>query len=190
MNYFFKKLLFNLVWYLGDDFSSFVETFQQNCQKWVLRVQRNTLTKTLCWLCGTIFHFGQRNVWFAAEKLQPCYQICSFVSRWAIGRIVLKEFLLFLIFFGRPGNMFLVFLVYPSRLGGPNWIPQAKMNISIRKKFVRKRFVLSGLWAHFFEHALKSFRHVVKITVYLFTEAFWERLFFPNFSKLFSDFER
>ena len=27
----------------------------------------------------------------------------------------------------------MVFSVYHSRLGGPNWIPQAKMNISIRK---------------------------------------------------------
>ena len=85
---------------------------------------------------------------------------------------------------------FLVFSVYHSKLGGPNWIPQAKMNISIRKKIVRKLFVLSGVWAQFFEHSLKSFRHVIKTTVYLFTGALWERLFFPKFSKLFSDFER
>ena len=156
----------------------------------ILLVQRNTFRKTICWLCETTSDFGQGNVLFAAEILQPWYQICSFVPRWAIGRIVLKEFLLFLIFFGRPGNMFLVFSVYPSRLDGPNWIPQAKMNISIRKNFVRKLFVLSGLWAHFFEHSFKSFRHVVKTTVYLFTGALSERLSFSKFSNLFSDFDR
>ena len=184
LNYFFKKLFFNLVWNLSKDFSSFVEIFQQKCQKWTLRVQRITSTKTLSWLCQAIFDLGQGNVWFAAEILQPWYQICSFVSRWAIGRIVLKEFLLFLIFFRTSWEHFLVFLVYPSRLGGANWIPQAKMNISIRKKFVRKLFVLSGLWAHFFEHSLKSFRHVVKTTVYLFIGAIWERLFFFDFFKI------
>ena len=190
LNYFFEKLLFNLEWNLSKDVSSFVEFFQQNCQKWTLCVQRITSTKTLSWLCEAIFDLGQGNVWFVAKVLQPWYQMCSFVSRWAIGRIVLKEFLLFLIFFGRPGNIFLVFSEYPSRLGGPNWITQAKMNISIRKKFLRKHFVLSGLGAHFFEHSLKSFRHVIKTTVYLFTGALCERFFFSIFSKLFSDFQR
>ena len=175
LNYFFEKLFFNLEWKLSKDFSSFVEFFQQNCQKWTLRVQTITSTKTLSGLCEAIFDLGQGNVWFAAEILQPSYQICSFVSRWAFGRTVLKEFLLFLIFFGRPGNIFLVFSVYLSRLGGPNWIPQAKMNISIRKKFVGKRFVLSGLWAHFFEHSFKSFRHVIKTTVYVFRGTLWRK---------------
>ena len=87
-------------------------------------------------------------------------------------------------FFRTSWEHFLVFLVYPSRLGGANWIPQAKMNISIRKKFVRKLFVLSGLWAHFFEHSLKSFRHIVKTTVYFFIGAIWERLFFFDFFKI------
>ena len=94
-------------------------------------------------------------------------------------------------FFRTSREHFLVFSVYPWRLGGPNWIPQAKMNISIRKKLVRKIFILSGLWAHFFEHSLKSFRHVVKTTGYVFRGAHWEKLsFFSIFSKLFSDFER
>ena len=52
-------------------------------------------------------------------------------------------------FFGTSRELFLGFLVYHSRHGGPNWIPQAKRNKSIRKNFVRKLFVLSGLWARF-----------------------------------------
>ena len=93
-------------------------------------------------------------------------------------------------FFRTTREHFLVFSVYQSRHGGPNWIPQAKRNISIRKDFVRKLFVLSGLWVHFFEHSLKSFRHVVKTTVYVFRGAHWEKLsFFEIFSELFSDFE-
>ena len=137
--FFQNVFFFNLIWYLSEDFFSFFEIFQQNCQKWVLRVQRNTLTKTLSWLCETIFEFGQGNVWFAAGKLQPCYQICSFVSRWAIGRIVSKKILLFLTFFGRQGNIFLVFSLYHCRQHGvPNWVPRAKRNISIKEKFKRK----------------------------------------------------
>ena len=62
---------------------------------------------------------------------------------------------------------FLVFSMYHSRHGGPNWIPQAKMNISHTKNFVRKLFVFSGLRAHFFEQSLKSFRHVVKTSLLL-----------------------
>ena len=71
LNYFFEKLFFNLEWKLSKDFSSFVEFFQQNCQKWTLRVQRVTSTKTLSGLCEAIFDLGQGNVWFAAEILQP-----------------------------------------------------------------------------------------------------------------------
>ena len=94
-------------------------------------------------------------------------------------------------FFWTSREHFLVFSVYLSRRGGPNWIPQAKRNISIRKNFVRKLFVFSGIWADFFEHSLKSFRHVVKTTVYEFRGAPWGRLsFFEIFSKLFSDFDR
>ena len=35
---------------------------------------------------------------------------------------------------------FLVFSLYHSRHGGPNWIPPAKRNISIKKNFKRKFF--------------------------------------------------
>ena len=167
---------------LSQNVSNFGENFQQNRQKGILHVQRNTFTKTICWLCETISDFGQGNVGFAAENLQPCYQICTCVSGWAIGRIVLKDFLFFW-FFRTSREYFLVFSLCHSRDGGPNWIPLARRNISARKNFVRKFSVLSGLWAHFFEHSLKSFRHVVKTTVYLFKRALWERSFFFEFFK-------
>ena len=95
---------------LSQNFSNFGETFQQNCQKGILNVQRNTFRKTICWLCETTSDFGQGNVLFAAEILQPCYQICTFVSGWAIGRIVLKEFF-FLIFSDVQGTFFGFFVV-------------------------------------------------------------------------------
>ena len=98
--FFFQKAFFS-IWYLvwAKIFPALSKNFRLNCQNWSSRVQLSTLTKTLCWLCETIFDFGQGNVWFAAENLQPCYQLFSFVSRWAIGRIVLKEISLFLIWF-------------------------------------------------------------------------------------------
>ena len=49
------------------------------------------------------------------------------VSRWAIGRIILKEILHFLIFFGRPGNIFWFFrciirsLVVQTEFLKPRW---------------------------------------------------------------------
>ena len=189
--FFSKSFVFNLVWYLSEDFWSIVEIFPQNCQKWILRVQRYTLTKTLSWLCETIFEFGQGNVWFPAENLQPCYQICSFVSRWPIGRIVLKEFSLFFDFFRTSSDHFLLFSLYHSRHGGPNWIPPAKRNISVTKNFCEKTFCPFRTMSAIFEHSLKSFRHVVKTTVYLFIGALWERLsFFETFANVFCVFER
>ena len=88
-------------------------------------------------------------------------------------------------FFWTLSEHFLVVAMYHSRHGGPNWIPLAKTNISIKKNFTRKLFVLSGLCAQFFEHSMKSFRHVVKTTIYLFTGALWERLFFRIFQNCF-----
>ena len=154
-------------------------------------VSRGTLWRKHCWLFETKFDFGRESFAFAAENLQPCYQICTIVFRWAIGRKILKIFLFFLIFFRTSREHFLVFQLYHSRHGSPNWDPPAKRNISIKEKFVRKLFVLSVLWAHFFEHSLKSFRHVTKTTVYLFIGALWERLsIIQNFSYVFCDFER
>ena len=86
-------------------------------------------------------------------------------------------------FFWTSREHFLVFSVYLSRHGGPNWIPQSKRNISIRKKFVRKLFVLSGLWAHFFEHSFKFFRHVVKTSL-LVHRSTLRKVIFLEFSKI------
>ena len=143
-----------------NDFFQFSLNFQpklfelwQNCSTESLtcsfRVQRNTFTKTLCWLCETIFDFGKGNVWFAAEKLQPCYQLFSFVSRWAIGRIVVKEFLLFLIFFGGPGNISWCFrCIIPGMVVQINF-HQPRGTYPLRKNF-RKNFcpfrTMSGIF--------------------------------------------
>ena len=81
-------------------------------------------------------------------------------------------------FFWTSSELFLVFSKYHSRHGGPNWIPQVKRYISIRKDFVRKLFVLSGLWAPYFEHSLKSFRHVVKTSVLVHRSTLRKVIFF------------
>ena len=116
---------------------------------------------------------------FAAllTKLLFCHQMSNWKKKFE-GNFTFSDF------FWTSREHFLVFSVYHSRLGGPNWIPQDKRNISIRRKFVRKFVVLSGLWAHFFEHSLKSFRHVVKTTVYVFRGAYWEKLSFFEFFKI------
>ena len=169
---------------MSQNFSKFGETFQQNRQKGILKVQRNTLTKTISWLCETVSDFGQGNVGFAAESLQPCYQICIFVSGWAIGRIVLKEFLPFVIFSDVQGTFFGFFVVSVQAWWSKLNSTSQEEHI-YQEKLYRKLFVFSGTWAQFFELSLKSFRHVVKTTVYLFTGAIWERFFFESFKLVF-----
>ena len=56
------------------------------------------LRATKCSICGTVVKSAR------------------FVSRWAIGRMVLKEILLFLIFCGRPANVFWFFRWIISRM--------------------------------------------------------------------------
>ena len=113
------------------------EAFQQNRQKGILNVQRNTLTKTKCWMCETIADFGQGNVGFAAESLQPCYQFCLRMGNW---KNSFERIFTFCDFFRTSREHFLVFSLYHSRHGGPNWIPPAKRNISI-KKYFRENFL-------------------------------------------------
>ena len=60
-------------------------------------------------------------------------------------------------FFRTSREHFLVFSLYHSRHVGPNWIPPARRNISIKKSFKRKLFVLYGLWAQIFKISLKYF---------------------------------
>ena len=88
-------------------------------------------------------------------------------------------------FFRTTREQFLVFSVYHSRHGGPNWIPQAKRNISIRKNFVRKLFVLSGLWAQFLELSLKSFRHCQNYSLLVHRSTLSKVIFFEFFKIVF-----
>ena len=131
-------------------FFEFLSKFSNEIVKKAFYVSRGTLWKKH--YVDSVKQFGT----LGDKRFDLRRKICStvvksslFVSRWASGRIVLKEILLFLFFFRTSREHFLVFSLYHSRHGGPNWIPQAKRNISIRKNFVRKLFVLSGLWARF-----------------------------------------
>ena len=109
MNFFFKNLFFfNLVWNLSKNFSTFVGILQQSRQKCILRVQRNTLTKTLCWLCETISDFGREIVRFAVEDLH-CTKICTICLQVGNWKIIFERKFSFSLFFGRPGNIFWFF---------------------------------------------------------------------------------
>ena len=88
-------------------------------------------------------------------------------------------------FFRTSWEHVLVSSLYHSRHGVPNWIPPAKRNISIRKDFVRKRFVLSLLWAQFFEHSMKSFGNVVKTSLLVHRSTLRKVIFFEFFKIVF-----
>ena len=141
---------------LSQNFSNFGETFEQNRQKSILRVQRNTLTKTLL-ASWNNFRLWAKRFRIRGGKFAALLSNLQFDSRGANRRIVLKEILHFLIFFRTSREHFLVFSLYRSKHGGPKWIPLAKRNISARKNFVRKFSVLSGLGAQFFKNSLKYF---------------------------------
>ena len=137
-----------------------------------------------CWLWAKEYRICSGKFAALLSNLHFCLQM----SNWKNG---FERLFTFFDFLWTSREHFLVFSLYHSRHGGPNWISLAKRNISCKKNFVRKLFVLSVLWAQFFEHSLKSFRHVAKTTVYLFMGALWERLsIFENFSNVFCNFER
>ena len=94
---FFQKVLFQFSMVFERRFFQLCRNFSTKLSKMHFMSPKKHFDKNIK-LTLWIFDFGQGNVWFAAENLQPCYQICSFVSRWAIWRIVLKEFLLFSLF--------------------------------------------------------------------------------------------
>ena len=143
MNFFSKNFFFNLVWNLSKEFSSFVEILQQNCQKCILRVQRNTLTKTLCWLCETITDFGRENVRFAAEDLQHCTKICTICLQVGNWKNIFERNFTFSLFFRTSREHFFVFSLNHFRNGRRNCFFQAKRNISIKMKNLTKPFFSS-----------------------------------------------
>ena len=128
-----------------------------------------------CRICGGTFAA-------LLTKLLFCLQMGNWKNSFE-GNFAFSEF------FWTSREHFLVFSVYHSRHGGPNWIPQAKRNISISNNFVRKLFVLSGLWAHLSNNHWSLLGMLSKL-VYLFIEELWQRSILSNFSELFSDFER
>ena len=94
-------------------------------------------------------------------------------------------------FFWTSREHFLVFSVYHSRHGGPNWIPPAKRNISIKKNFKRKFLSFPDYERNFLKFHWNISGMVVKTTAYVFRGALWERFpFFDNFSNVFCNFVR
>ena len=69
---FTKTIFFQFSLHFQPKLFELWRNFSSESSKCILRVQRNTFTKTICWLCETISDFGQGNVGVAAETLQPC----------------------------------------------------------------------------------------------------------------------
>ena len=106
------------------------------------------------------------------------------VSRWAIGRIILKEILLFLIFFGRPVNIFWFFrciflgMVIQTEFHQPRGTYQLG-------KILWENFLSFPDYERNFLKSQWSRLGMLSKLVYLFIGALWERFFFRIFQNCF-----
>ena len=80
---------------------------------------------------------------------------------------------------------FLVFLLYHSRHGGPNWIPQAKRNISIRKNFTRTFLSFPDYARHFLTILWSLLGMLSKLQFTCSKEHFEKGFFFEIFKIVF-----
>ena len=93
----------------GQNFSNFGETFEQNPQKCILRVERNTLTKTLL-ASWNKFHLWMKNFRICAGKFAGLLSFEHYLIPDGLIEYFCKNFY-FSYFFGPPGN-FLFFFGY------------------------------------------------------------------------------
>ena len=181
-------LFLNLNWIMRQKYSKFGKIFQQNRQKCSLRVQRNTLTKTMLAFWNK-FRFWARKDRICGGKIEALLSNLHYCLQMGTWKKNFEGNFTFSDFFWTSREHFLVFSLYHSRHGDPNWIPPAKRNISIRKNF-RENFLSFPDYERNFLNLHWSLLGMLSKWVHLFIGALWERLFFPNFSNLFSDFER
>ena len=135
-----KTLFFTLVWNLSENLRA-LSKFSNKILKNAFYVSRGTLWRKH--YVDSVKQFptlGEKMFELQRKICSTVLKSALFVSRWAIGRIVLKEILLFLIFFGRPGNIFWFFLLNHSRNCRQNSFFQTKQNISIKKNILTKHF--------------------------------------------------
>ena len=170
-----SKTFFRFSLEVERKFFKLCRNFETKSSKCILRVQRNTLTETLCWLCETISDFGRENVQFAAEDLQHCTKICTICLQMGNWKNSFEINFTFSDFFWTSREHFLVFSLNHFRNGRQNCFFQAKRNISIRKNILTKHIFHFRTRREFFLYFhWNIWGMVVKTTVYVFRRALWE----------------
>ena len=91
----------------------------------------------------------------------------------------------FLWFFSDVQGTFLVFSLYQSRHGGPNWIPPAKRNISIKKKFRENFLSFPEHGRNFLNFRWSLLGMLSKLQFTCSQEHFEKGYFFRNFQTFF-----
>ena len=178
MNYFFEKLCFQFSVIFERRFFQHCRNFSTKLSKMKFTCPEIHFDKNIKLTLWNNFRLWARKCLICGRNFAALLSNLLFCLQMGNWKKSFERIFTFSDFFRTSKKHFLLFSLYHSGYGGPNWIPPAKRNISTKKNFVRKLFVLCVLWAHFFEHSLKSFTHFVKTIVYLFTGALWERFLF------------
>ena len=183
-----KQIFSNLDCIFSQNFSNSGETFQQNRQH-AFYVSRGTIYKNIMLTLWNNFRLWARKCRscggnFAALLIKPLF--CLETGNWK--NSFLGNFT-FSAFFGRPAVIFCFFrcinrgMVVQTQFHKPRGTYPWRKNLG--KNFLSfpdyERLILNIHW---------SLLGMLSKLVYLFIGALWERLFFSNFPKLFSDFER
>ena len=154
--------------------------FSYRIVKSAIYLSRGTLWRKYCWLFEINFDLGRENFGFSAKNWPDCYQmstICFQLANW-------KN-----IFLRTSREQFLVFSLNHFRQGDQNCISHAKRNIPIRKNISTKLFYRFWKMREFFlNFHWNILDMVVKITVFVFRGALWEK--FPTRREFFLDFHR
>ena len=172
---FFSKSFFS-IWYLvwAKIFPPLSKNFQQNCQNWISCVQLSHFDQNIMLTLWNNFRLWARKCLICGGKIAALLSIILFCLQMGNWKNSCERIFTFSDFFWRSREYFMVFSLYHSRHGGPNWIPPAKRNISIRKNFRENLLSFPDYGRNFLNFHWRLLGMVVKTTVYVFRGALWE----------------
>ena len=153
--FFFKKLFFQFSTENERSFFQLCQIFSTSLSKMNFTCPEKHFDKNNMLTLWNYFRLRARKCLTCGGKIAAVLSNLLFWLQMGNWKNNFERIFTFSDFFRTSREHFLVFWLYHSRHGGPNWIPPARRNISIKKNFKRKLFVLSGLWAQICEHSLK-----------------------------------
>ena len=144
---------------LSEDFSSFVEIFQQNCQNRILRVHGSTFTKNILLTLWNSFRLWARKCRICGGKFAGLLSNELYLfPNGQLEEYFCKKFY-FLYFFGPPGNFwFFCWIILRMVVKTAFFMP--RRTYALRKNFWQNFFLsFSDYEGYFLKLPLKYLRH-------------------------------